>query len=230
MIIFNSSSNENLITKHRNIHDKIALILSLVILPIYSCIITHTGEWSGGNRAVYNSLSALAHVDGQLIWVVIWGILNVGTFLYLFVLNTYDSSINKFLRAFFVVCAFIGLTLLTLASIFPYNHGTSVIDVRNKNLHNAFAHWGFGFVVVEFCLYVLILFFRNFKQFEILFLALVFVMTISLYVVFEANEKEISPTDISSIAQVIIFLLFNAFLTLTYFTNRLFKVKQIKKL
>ena len=44
MIIFKSSLNENLITKYRSIHDKIALILALVILPIYSCIITHTGD------------------------------------------------------------------------------------------------------------------------------------------------------------------------------------------
>lgn len=224
-MLFNENLNGNFITNKRKIHDKIILILVLVILPIYSSIVTHTGEWSGGNRAVYNSLSALAHVDGQLVWVLIWGVLNVGTYVYLFVLNTFDSGMNKYLRLFFIVCALIGFSLLMLSSIFPYNHGSSEKDILNKNLHNSFAHWGFGFVVVEFCVYTLTLFFRNVKQFELSFLTLVFVMTISLYVVFEANEKDISPTDISSIAQVIVFLLINAQLTLTYFTNRLFSVK-----
>jgi hypothetical protein len=54
-------------------------------------------------------------------------------------------------------------------------------------------------------------------------------MAISLYLVFEANEKEISPTDISSVAQVCIFLLFNAYLTFLYLSNRLFKISQSKK-
>lgn len=224
MVLFDN----NIAVKNRLIHDKLTLILTLVIIPIYSCIITHLGEWTGGNRAAYNSLSALAHIDGQLLWVVIWGLLNSGAFVYLITLNGYDSGLNKYLRTFFIVVSIIALILLTSASIFPYNHGTSEIDIRNKNLHNTFAHWGFGVTVVEFCVFALILFFRNRKQFEITFFALLFVMILSIYVVFEANEKEISPTDISSIAQVIVFLLFNAYLTFTYFTNRLFEVKPLK--
>ena len=229
MVVFSNSLSNNVITKHRNVHDVISLILTLVLIPIYSCIITHLGEWTDGNRAAYNSLSALAHIDGHLIWVVIWGLLNVGAFVYLIILNSFDGGMNKYLRAFFIICAFVGLILLTSASIFPYNQGTSDIDIRNKNLHNSFAHWGFGFVVVEFCLYSLTIFFRNKKQFFISFLSLIFVMTISLYLVFEANEKEISPTDISSVAQVCIFLLFNAYLTFLYLSNRLFKITQSKK-
>ena len=220
--------NNNSFVKNRSVHDVITLMLTFVIIPIYSCLITHTGEWTGGNRAAYNSLSALAHVDGQLLWVVIWGLLNSGAFVYLITLNGYDSGLNKYIRTFFIIVSIIALLLLTSASIFPYNHGTSEIDIRNKNLHNTFAHWGFGMTVVEYCVFSLFLFFRNRKQFQIAFFGLLFVMILSIYVVFEANEKEISPTDISSIAQVIIFLLFNAYLTLIYISNRLFEVKPFK--
>lgn len=216
--------SNNLFVKNRKIHDKLALVLTMFIIPIFSCLITLTGEWAGGHRAAYNSLSALAHVDGQLVWVVIWGLLNSGTFIYLITLNGFDSGLNKYLRTFFIIVSVIALLLLLSASIFPYNHGTSDIDIRNKNLHNAFAHWGFGVTVVEFCVFSLMIFFRNKQQFEISFFALLFVMIISIYLVFEANEKEISPTDISSIAQVVVFLLFNVYLYFLYLSNRIFKV------
>ncbi len=221
--IFNETRN-NFITRHKNVHDVISLILTLVIIPIYSCITTHTAEWAGGTRAVFNSLSSLAYVEGQLIWVIIWGILNVGTFVYLIILNTFDSGLNKYIKWLLIVCAFIGLALLSTSASIPYTYGTTEKDLLNNKYHNFFAHWGFGVIVVVFCLYALILAFRSLKQFKFTGLVFVFVMTIVLYILFEANEKDISRSDISAISQVVTFLTFNAYLTFCYFTNRLFKI------
>ncbi len=224
-----TSNDDNFISRHRKIHDNISLVLTLLILPLFSWLIVTLGEKHGGNRAVFNSLSSLAYVDGQLGWVLAWGMLTVGAYVYLFILNVYDSGLSKYFRLFFIICSIIAFSLLTTSSLIPYSpDATGKAGVLNK-FHNGFAHWGFGFIVVNLALYVIILLFRSLKQFKFTTLFYAFTLIVSLFMVFEANEKEYSPCDISSIAQVMVFLTFNAYLTICYFTNRLFSLNSILK-
>ncbi len=214
--IFDSSADTSI--KKENLQEKIMLILTFIIVPIASILVTVAAS----DRPVSTSMSRIAWVDKQFFLVLLWGALNMGNYIYSMVLVVKKGGYSKGWKKFFIISAAVAAAVMTIGLSIPAYYSETDIKLQQmRTAHVVISGAGFFYYVAEAYILALTLIKRNKDQFFISVGMMSFTVIGGIYSLVYVND----PTGYcfcSTISQLFLFGMSNFFLAVQYFLMKRF--------
>ena len=203
--------------KNQKTHEIIASALVFFAIPIVNCFIITSGEQS----ALYNSLSRLAWPEGLLWLIYIWGVLNVGCFVYSTQLVLKAGGYSRKWQLIVITMEVVAAILITVGVSLPSYVDRDGVYLALRTIHTLISSLGFfGFYLI--LVVMTITFFKRNKRQAILSAFMnAFILIVGIFGLVEVSDPN-SYCHVSSPAQVLLFDLFNVNAILNYYGMTLF--------
>ena len=205
--------------KKEGLQEKIMLILTFVIVPLVSILVT----MFRADRPVSTSMSRIAWVDKDFGLVLLWGFLNMGNYIYSLVLTVKKGGYTKGWKKFFIISAAVAAAIMTIGLSIPAYYSETDIKLQQmRTAHVVISGAGFFYYVAEVFFLTLTLLKRNKSQFFISLGMALFIAIGGIYSLVFVND----PTGYcfcSTVTQLFLFGTSNVFLAVQYYFMKQFK-------
>lgn len=197
---------------------EVALLLTtFVLVPIISIVIVTSGE----QRAIYNSISRLAWPEGKLALVFLWGIINMGNYAFALKLALDAGGYTKKWKRMFAVMTALCALFISVGICFPAYPEQEPKLIMLRTVHSALCIIGLAGFFITIIVLTATLYKRNKRQFALSLSMLLFIFIGGIFSILEVNDST-SYCLTSSVAQIFMFGMFNAMLTIEYFLMTVF--------
>ena len=217
--------NADTAVKNQSLQEKIMLVLTFIVVPVASILITLVAS----DRPVSTSMSRIAWVDKKFVFVLLWGLLNMGNYIYSMVLTVKKGGYSKGWKKFFIVSASVAAAIMTIGLSIPaYYSETDVKLQQMRTAHVIISGAGFFYYVAEVFFVALTLLWRNKNQFFLSIGMACFIAIGGIFSLIYVND----PTGYcfcSTATQLFLFGASNFFLAVQYFLMRYFPMESNEK-
>lgn len=219
MKLFDKANIPNWLEKNRKAHDLAAILLTFVIVPIYSILLIVLTCDSVGLRVVETSISKLAWENGYLIVAYFWGIVNLALYIYLTVLALNSCGFNGPAKEAVLTIVGIAAAFIVIGVSIPFLPAD--INWVMRFCHNFFATFGFALFAASPVVICIMLCFRDKRQgiFACAFMA--FIVITGVYSIPQVNAPS-SNAFVTAAAQLYVFMILQVLLAIIYLTQPLF--------
>ncbi len=200
--------------KSARVHEIVMMLLTFVIIPIASVLLIVLPCKALGINITETTISMLAWISDKLAEVYIWGLLNLGLFIYLFVLNLESQQYSKWVKIIFYILVSLSSLLLIIGVSVPFNEKFPNYQLLHK-VHNVMIVTGFALNVIIWILFAITTYFRNIRQGLIISgLTVFFIITAATALPLVKHPDSIAK--LSCVTQVYVFFMINVVLALNY--------------
>ena len=209
---------------HKNVHDILVPILTLIVSPIISILMFATGD----ANLVSISISKLGWQYDMLAVVYIWGLINLSIICYILKLSLDNGKYSKASKILLYSIFGLGCAILLVGLSVPFISDDVPQHILMRKVHNTFATLGFVMLVILLIAITAMTFPRNKKQALIGSCAMAFLIITGIFAVLKVNAPQ-SGTFITAAAQLYIFAMLEVLLALQYFLNQFLPNDRIDK-
>ncbi len=215
--IFDKEADRSI--KDQELQEIIMLLITFLLVPVASVLITQVAS----DRPVSTSMSRIAWVDKQFVWVLLWGLLNMGNYIYSLVLVTKKAGYSAGWKKFFIISAAAAALIMTVGLSIPAYYSETDIKIQQmRTAHVILAGIGFFYYVAEVFFIALTLLKRNKTQFMLSLGMALFIAVGGIFSIIFVNDPA-SYCFCSTVTQLFLFGTSNAFLAVQYFLMKEFK-------